>query len=179
MKLKTTLIFLVIAIAFVVAVFKGESLYKAKQKSAETSIPQKSSSDYLNQMEALSVRDYKGEKVMLSKSALEASDRLVVHFWASWCAPCVNEVPELVAYSKENTAVKFVIVSVDDYQEDIAKFLKSFPDFNSPHYIQIWDGDKQLSKLFNVDRLPMSVIFDRGQNEPKFIRSVVDWKSLK
>jgi cytochrome c biogenesis protein CcmG, thiol:disulfide interchange protein DsbE len=176
MKIKTTLIFLAIAVLFVVGVFKAESLMKPW---AGTTAPVKvAAPDFLKNISSFSLRDYKGDPLSITQAQLEEPQRLVVHFWASWCAPCVNEVPELIAYSKKHPTVKFVIVSVDDYQDDIGKFLKSFPDFNSAGYYKIWDGDKKMTRLFNVDRLPMSIIFDKSQPEPQFFRSVVDWKRL-
>lgn len=176
MKIKTTLIFLAIAVLFVVGVFKAESLMKPQ--AGATAPVTVAAPDFLKNISSFSLRDYKGEALAITQAQLEEPQRLVVHFWASWCAPCVNEVPELIAYSKKHPAVKFIIVSVDDYQDDIGKFLKSFPDFDSANYYKIWDGDKKMTKLFNVDRLPMSVVFDKGQPEPQFYRAVVDWKRL-
>lgn len=176
MKIKTTLIFLAIAVLFVVGVFKAESLMK--REGGATAPVTVAAPDFLKNISSFSLRDYKGDALALTSAQLEEPQRLVVHFWASWCAPCVNEVPELIAYSKKHPAVKFIIVSVDDYQDDISKFLKSFPDFDSASYYKVWDGDKKMTKLFNVDRLPMSVVFNKGQAEPQFYRAVVDWKRL-
>ena len=178
--MKTTALFLVIAVIFVIAVFKGGDLFKAKDSTSnvQATAPTKTSAEYLSQIESLSLRDYKGEKITAQKADLEAPERLVIHFWASWCAPCVNEVPELMSYAKKHQDVKFLVVAVDDYQDDITKFLKSFPDFDSSRYMRVWDGDKKLAKLFDVDRLPMSVVFEKGHTDPQFYRAVVDWKNL-
>ena len=110
---------------------------------------------------------------------MQEQQDVIIHFWASWCGPCVNEVPELIEFSKKNRDIKFIIISLDEYQDDIAKFLKSFPEFNSEKYIKIWDGPNTLSKYLNADRLPMSVILRKNNNEPQFIKSVVNWKSVK
>lgn len=149
-----------------------------KPQAAATAPVALATPDYLKQISSFSLRGYTGDPLAITQPQLVEPQRLVIHFWASWCSPCVNEVPELIEYSKKHLAVKFVIVSVDDYQDDISKFLKSFPDFDSANYYKIWDGDKKMAKLFNVDRLPMSVVFDKGQPEPQFYRAVVDWKHL-
>ena len=37
----------------------------------------------------------------------------VVNFWATWCAPCLHEIPELVRYNEEHPEVDVVFVSID------------------------------------------------------------------
>ncbi len=49
----------------------------------------------------------------------------VVNFWAMWCAPCVEELPILTEYEKNNPDVEFLLVSLD-FPEDIETKLKPF-----------------------------------------------------
>lgn len=178
MKLKISLIFLVIATGFVFLVFKGG--YFKSAGSAKPNVGQKlSASEILQKISSLDLRDYKGDKITLQSDELTFAEKVVVHLWASWCGPCVNEVPELIEYSKANPDVKFVIVSLDDYQDDINKFMKSFPEFNSKSFIKIWDGDKKISGFLDADRLPMSVLINRNKSEPQIIKAVVHWKTIQ
>jgi len=59
-----------------------------------------------------SLADYKGKPVVL-------------HFWASWCPPCRSEMPTMEAWSKANSDVEMIIVSLDSDISDAAAFLKS------------------------------------------------------
>ena len=177
MKLKIAAVFVLIAGVFLYFVFKGGYLSpsvttapKAEEKLSGTSLV-----DLISKM---SLRTYSGDKLTIDVASLQQSEKVVIHLWASWCGPCVNEVPELVEFSKQRKDVKFIIVSLDDYKEDIDKFLKSFPDFNSNNYVQIWDVEKSISMLLNADRLPMSVLIDKNKAEPQFIKAVVNWKTL-
>lgn len=59
---------------------------------------------------------------------LKRSDTVyVVNFWATWCKPCVEELPLLEMYQKEHRAVKVLLVSLDfkeELQTKVIPFLK-------------------------------------------------------
>lgn len=66
----------------------------------------------------------------------------VVNFWASWCAPCRKEVPDLVEIHRQYSeqGVAFVGIAVEDNPETIRNFVRTFKmDF------QIVMGKKRLS----------------------------------
>lgn len=103
---------------------------------------------------------------------------LIVNFWASWCAPCVEEVPSLVQLSKTlEGKVRILAISSDASVDEINVFLKSFPEFSAPRVDLVHDQPPgfPLTKTFGVGRLPESYIFD---GEGKFVRRVIgtiDW----
>jgi len=177
MKLKITIAFLIVCAGFLFLVFKGGYfssspvvVQKTEQGMTGTAI--------LEQISSFDLRDYKGNKLVIKKEELLGADKAIVHLWASWCGPCVNEVPELIEYSKKNPNVKFIIVSLDDYNEDILKFLKSFPEFDSAKYVRVWDVNKNISGLLKTDRLPMSFLIDKSKPEPRVIAAAANWKNL-
>lgn len=96
---------------------------------------------------------------------------LVVNFWASWCGPCIEEVPSLVKLSKEvGSDMHILAISGDATVQDIEVFLKSFPEFSGPGIDIVFDEGLRISKQFNTFRLPESYIFN-GQG--KMVRKVV------
>ncbi len=50
---------------------------------------------------------------------------LIVNFWATWCAPCIKELPLLEKLHAENSGVEILLVSMDyDLDPDIAKVVR-------------------------------------------------------
>ena len=53
------------------------------------------------------------------------SQPLVVNFWATWCAPCIKELPYFEQLHNQNKAVKVITVSLD-FEKDFETKLKTF-----------------------------------------------------
>lgn len=182
MKAKLTVIFVIIAILCVGLVFnfkKVEHVFSGPVDVQQEGPKEVDLAQMDSFLKSSSWVDYSGGKVASPPQLFDASRPVYVHLWASWCAPCLNEIPELIAFAKRNKdRAYFVLVSVDDSKEDLVKFLKSFPEMNGPLFFRIWDQNKKLSKFVDADRLPMTVVLDRKEGKLKSIRSVIDWKNL-
>lgn len=96
---------------------------------------------------------------------------VIVNFWASWCAPCLEEFPSMIKLVKEFKGdVVLLAVSQDSNREDIDAFLKSFPDGNDPSIHVIWDESREIGKAYQVDRLPESYL---GGVDGKLVTKIV------
>ncbi|AGH96101.1 thiol:disulfide interchange protein tlpA [Pseudobdellovibrio exovorus JSS] len=180
MKLKITLVFVVLAIAFTYAVFKGNYFSFSFAPKRPVAVTEELSPEQLfDGLKAAVVRDYKGAPLLLADDLFMPQKPVVVHLWASWCGPCVNEVPELIEFAHKNPEVTFIVVSLDEESEDIAKFMKSFPEFDSNRFIRVWDKDNALAKFINADRLPMSAVVRSDRARVQMIKSVVDWNNFE
>lgn len=66
-----------------------------------------------------------------------------VNLWATWCKPCIEEMPQLVAWHKElagaDTPFDLVFVSVDDSDEVVARFRERHPD--TPASLRLSEAD--------------------------------------
>jgi thiol-disulfide isomerase/thioredoxin len=99
----------------------------------------------------ISLAQYKGQVVMLN-------------FWASWCGPCRQEMPLLENIYKKYNKMGFTLigVNVEPESKDAEGFLKqlqmpvSFP--------VIYDKDSTVSKAYDVQGMPSTVIIDRKGN---------------
>jgi thiol-disulfide isomerase/thioredoxin len=85
----------------------------------------------------------------------------VVNAWASWCAPCIEETPELVAAQKatKDLGVEFLGLNVNDDLESAREFSQSIP------YRSIADPEGRLLALIPgipPNGLPSTLIVDRN-----------------
>lgn len=84
---------------------------------------------------------------------------VVVNFWATWCAPCVREMPELEALHKKYTAVNFIGIGIDT-----ASNIRSFSEkvkVSYPVLVAGHGGIQLMRDLGNkVGGLPFTVVFD-------------------
>jgi thiol-disulfide isomerase/thioredoxin len=186
MKLKISILFFVLAALLVVGILKRDVLFGKPVPAAEENTPKEFTKDavfgFLRNSKFVS---YSDQPVLLDQALIDSADIITIHFWASWCSPCVNEVPELIdfahrvsAKNSQNLKTMFIAVSLDETTDELNKFLKSFPEFNKDPFIRIWDKDKSFSKMVDADRLPMTVILNKNIPEPRVVRGVVEWKSV-
>jgi len=97
--------------------------------------------------------DDKGELFSLSKAY--QGQPIVVHFWASWCPPCVAEMPEMSAWLKEHPEVKVLPVSLDNDLETAQVFLQQH-HINLPALLT----DSSQSGRMGVRGLPTTILID-------------------
>ena len=98
---------------------------------------------------------------------------VVLNFWATWCAPCVEEVPSLVEMQRRLKAkgVTVLAVSVDVNDNAYKQFVKD----HNVHLLTVRDGSQKSSDLYGTFKFPETYIIDRnGVMRRKFI-GAVDW----
>jgi peroxiredoxin len=109
-----------------------------------------------NKMPEIGLKDLSGNPVT---AASLAGKVVVIDFWATWCAPCREELPVLQRLYKKYGSQGLVIVgvSVDKEPGNIAEFLKklavSFP--------VVHDAGHQVSARYSPPRMPSSYIVDK------------------
>jgi cytochrome c biogenesis protein CcmG/thiol:disulfide interchange protein DsbE len=109
---------------------------------------------------AVTLHDFKGKIVVLN-------------FWATWCPPCVEEMPSLVQLQAKlkNQGVEVVGVSVDVDGDAYHHFLQE----HKVDLLTVRDPDQKSNTLYGTFRYPETYIIDRnGMIRRKFI-GAVDW----
>jgi thiol-disulfide isomerase/thioredoxin len=90
---------------------------------------------------------------------------VVVNFWATWCAPCVKEIPEIAEFAKEQGDRTRVIGIALDWDEtgkiaDDRKKLLAFAKKVSHTYPLVL-GDKNTEKTFGkIKGMPTTIVYD-------------------
>jgi thiol-disulfide isomerase/thioredoxin len=99
---------------------------------------------------------------------------VVLNFWATWCPPCVEEVPSLVALQKQmGDKVTIIAVSADVDDDGYHTFVKK----NMPGMLTVRDGNNKSNGLYGTYAFPETFIIDRnGVVKRKFI-GAVNWTS--
>jgi peroxiredoxin len=90
----------------------------------------------------------------ISPAESRGRENLVVAFWASWCGPCRQELPQLAAFydqtHKPDSDYEIVAISVD---EDAMAARKATADMKLPFPVLL-DQDGRTSRLYGVDGIP-------------------------
>ena len=100
---------------------------------------------------------------------------VVLNFWATWCPPCIEEMPSLVQMQQhlKNKGVEVLAVSIDVDENAYHKFLKD----HGVDLLTVRDPDQKTSNLYGSYKWPETYIIDRnGVLRRKFI-GAVDWNT--
>lgn len=114
--------------------------------------------------------DFSVENVRLSQFRGQI---VVLNFWATWCKPCVQELPSLVEMQRRMKAkgVNVLAVSVDVDEKTYRQFVKD----HNVNVLTVRDPSSKSSALYGTFKFPETYVIDRkGVIQQKFL-GAVDW----
>lgn len=98
---------------------------------------------------------------------------VVLNFWATNCAPCIEELPSLEQLQREMPQVQVVAVSTDDDATAYSRFLKQ----HSVALLTVRDADQRSNAMYGTFRYPETYVIDKnGMIRRKFI-GAQEWTS--
>lgn len=110
---------------------------------------------------AASLRDIDNRPVALADLR---GQPLIVNFWARWCGPCREEIPELISLSRANQAkgLKVIGISLEDNSPNVRDFIKAYEMDYSLLFAPV-EGISLMRALGNGRAgLPFTLAIDRG-----------------
>jgi len=98
---------------------------------------------------------------------------VVLNFWATWCPPCVEEMPSLVQLQRrfKDKNVVLLGVSLDVDGNAYHKFLQD----HAVDFLTVRDPDQKSSSLYGTFKYPETYIIDRGGVVRRKFIGPVDW----
>ena len=112
----------------------------------------------------IKLSDYKGNLVLLN-------------FWATWCAPCKEEMPSLDALKKNPNFDNIEIFPVNIGKDNLKKSEKFFADLNIKHLSIYFDNPDTLADDFSLRGLPTTILFNKESKEFARIIGSIDFGS--
>ncbi|MCE9680370.1 TlpA family protein disulfide reductase [Shewanella sp. AS1] len=154
--------------------------YPGMQKQAQGEV--QSSVDKINVLskpfpiDLVTFQDANGKDVDFS----QYRGRLVmINMWATWCPPCVRELPALERFKAKFDQNKFTVlpISIDaEGKKQVEPFLKSLEMGSFETY---YDQQQALANVFPLDTIPATFILNKEGELVAFVRTFVDWDDEK
>ncbi len=88
---------------------------------------------------------------------------VILNFWASWCLPCIEELPSLVALRKLYSEQEVFILGVNSDQDNQYFKIKKIVRKLKLNFPQVADSTGEILANFNVEALPLTLFFYRGK----------------
>ncbi|MBM4317177.1 MAG: TlpA family protein disulfide reductase [Deltaproteobacteria bacterium] len=113
-------------------------------------------------------------------SSLSKHDGVVVliNFWASWCASCIEEMPTLRMLEEHFRGKGFVLLAFNIGGDDEESIENKISNINLPQNI-IFKFSKEQLKAYPIDGLPVSILITKTGKISKVYRGPRNWMNLE
>lgn len=110
----------------------------------------------------LTVETREERKIKLSELKTEL---VVVNFWASWCIPCLEELPSFIKFSQKYTREQLTILAINTDEDDqIKNVLKIEKNYSIPSsFTIILDNKFTIADQFQFKSIPVTIIYKKGK----------------
>ena len=100
---------------------------------------------------------------------------LLLNFWATWCAPCKEEMPSLDRLQVNQNLSNLKIFAINISQENKKKVDIFFKDLNIKNFEPYFDSPTTLAKTFSLRGVPTSILIDKDGKEFARIMGSIDF----
>ena len=134
----------------------------------------KSNNTKKNSLTDLESLQSKSSFINLSKQEVDlnlfSNKKIILNYWATWCGPCIKEMPDLMIAEKKlkDSDVSLFLVSDEDISV-ISKFVE-----NNPYTLNFLKSNVS-NEMLGVYSLPTTILFDNKGNQVETIVGVLDF----
>ena len=104
---------------------------------------------------------------------------LLLNFWATWCAPCKEEMPSLDRLQVNQNLSNLKIFAINVSQESKKKVNSFFEDLNIENFDPYFDAPTTLAKIFSLRGVPTSILIDKDGKEFARIIGSIDFNDVE
>ena len=104
---------------------------------------------------------------------------LILNFWATWCAPCKEEMPSLDNLQANSNLYNLKIFPINIGQENLTKSESFFKDLNIKNLDIYFDSTVNLSKKFLLRGVPTTIFINKEGKEFARIVGSIDFGDEK
>lgn len=116
----------------------------------------------LKKYDSLTFLDVKNEQLNLNEYR---GNLILLNFWASWCAPCKEEMPSLDLLQVNENLNNLMIFPINIGQDNIKKASNFFEDLEIKNLELYFDSPITLAKKFRLRGIPTSILFNKNGEE--------------
>lgn len=153
-----------------------------KEQSSNDSIANKSNTEEVTEAKLVekansinaSFKNINGETVSLQDLKGKV---VVMNFWATWCPPCIAEMPSLQKLHEELKAEKDIVFMAIEVDQDIDKAAKFMA--KNKYTLPLYTVDAELPEELMSNSIPMTVIFAKNGDIIGKQVGMMDFKSEK
>ena len=104
---------------------------------------------------------------------------LILNFWATWCAPCKEEMPSLDLLQSNSNFNNLKIFPINIGQEESNKSKMFFKELDIKYLDIYFDPTVTLAKKFSLRGIPTTILFNKEGNEFARILGAIDFNDKK
>ena len=118
----------------------------------------------------------------VEKQALKLSDftnkLLLINFWATWCAPCRDEMPSLDKIHDSKKFKNLEIIPINVGSEDIIKSIRFYEEIKIKNLKIYYDDTLDLPKKFLLRGIPTTILINKSGEECARILGTIDFQDI-
>ena len=105
------------------------------------------------------------------------SNLVIINFWATWCAPCKEEMPHLNQLKSKSKFKDIEIIPINIADEELKKSKEFFEELNINNLEIFYGSSIELAKEFKLRGIPTTIIIDKEGYEFARIIGFIDFEN--